>query len=177
MTHPTQQTLLTWLVATVWARLHRDHHPHAEVLWPAIGAGDAAQRAALLALPRELDGLSTRERESLAGPELQGVAQEADLGGVRLADLDRALPADDRGEALGMTALLLDDLGSPAAPHLRASLDADLVGQLCWLWRAWTTPQLDSFAMALVALTRASILGRVPRDELLFVVSRHDGLA
>lgn len=44
------------------------------------------------------------------------------------------------------------------------------------LWDLWAAFRLELVLLAMVALTRAVLLGRVPLNELMEVATRQDGL-
>ena len=103
--------------------------------------------------------------------------RSATLGGALFHDLSRAAERGDRRDAMSWLSVCLADHGPARVGAIDKAKDQPCIEQLVALWRAWTDPDADAFGLAVVALTRAVVLGGVPGDELLFVATRYEGIS
>ena len=171
------QDFRAWIMASTWATAHRDHREHAHGLLQALHADPGHQAAALTTYSEATGEPVDHLVDALHGRNTEAVAQQVTLGGTRYEDLGGALPSDVRDNVLENLVLVLDDVKHPHAARIKEAKGQPALEQLIALWGLWTVPNLDPFVFALVALTRAALLGRIDGGEQMHVSMRHLGLA
>ena len=170
------QDYRAWIMASTWAGAHRDHREHAHGLLQALHAEPTHQAAALMAYSEATGEPVEHLVDALHGQNIEAVVQQVTLGGTRYQDLGGVLPPDERDGVLENLVLVLDDVEHPHAARIKESKGQPALEQLSALWGLWTVPNLDPFVFALVALTRAALMGRIEGGEQMLVSMRHLGL-
>ncbi len=167
-----------WVISTAWSSLHRDRAEGASRLIATLRGTLEDQTAAFESL-RDTDDLLgfAQARGALRGVALDDYLGSATLGGALFVELSRAAERGVRQDALSWLSVCLTDHGAALVGVIDQARDQPCIEQLVALWRAWTDPDIDAFGLAVVALTRAVVLGRVSGDELLFVATRYEGIS
>jgi hypothetical protein len=146
-----------WRIACAWSLARRERSPLQAVLLEAIWASPEVQERALAPLVPA------------------GLVPPPHLGGVTLEQVAAAASPDVRAGALELLAAVFEDAGLESAARARAVAAAHPIDQLVALWEFWTDA-LPPSLFALVALTRAVVLGQLDPGEQRVVGLRHLGL-
>ena len=175
---PPSAEIRAWVISTAWSSLHRDRAEGAARLIATLRGTIEEQAAAFESLMAadELPGVA-QATSALRGLALDDYLRSATLGGALFHELTRAAERGVRQDAMSALSVCLTDRGAALEDAIEQAKDQPCIEQLVALWLAWTDPAIDAFGLAVVALTRAVVLGGVSGDELLFVATRYEGIS